>query len=232
MPKYLSSWCTFHISHNTFTNIYTLFTHFFVLFTHLLRLTTPHWAVFSISLKHLLNVVIRFFSSMLWISLLLCLSLAYNLPWIGIISLSFDWPDDESQLKEDEQLAKAIQESLNVESPPRYGNGNIYQPIPFPYSTGFRYTSSLCQWYFILHFCLQYVYPVFGWSYSLSNTFLREFSLIYLHSYFLVPGFTIAFVDSVVYGSSFSSSIFCPILYLWLLFILWSKFWVNATDYC
>ncbi|GFY86134.1 hypothetical protein Acr_04g0008720 [Actinidia rufa] len=64
-------------------------------------------------------------------------NIAYNLPWIGIISLSFDWPDDESQLKEDEQLAKAIQESLNVESPPRYGNGNIYQPIPFPYSTGF-----------------------------------------------------------------------------------------------
>lgn len=66
--------------------------------------------------------------------------------------------DNESQLKEDEQLAKALQESLNVESPPRYGNGNgygnrninvnvngtgngsgnIYQPIPFPYSTGFR----------------------------------------------------------------------------------------------
>ncbi|CAL5332307.1 hypothetical protein CsSME_00013744 [Camellia sinensis var. sinensis] len=46
--------------------------------------------------------------------------------------------DNESQLKEDEQLAKAIQESLNVESPPRHVNGNIYQPIPFPYSTGFR----------------------------------------------------------------------------------------------
>ncbi|KAI8014101.1 Protein DA1-related 1 [Camellia lanceoleosa] len=46
--------------------------------------------------------------------------------------------DTESQLKEDEQLAKAIQESLNVESPPRHVNGNIYQPIPFPYSTGFR----------------------------------------------------------------------------------------------
>ncbi|THF95895.1 hypothetical protein TEA_024403 [Camellia sinensis var. sinensis] len=46
--------------------------------------------------------------------------------------------DNESQLKEDEQLAKAIQESLNVESSPRHVNGNIYQPIPFPYSTGFR----------------------------------------------------------------------------------------------
>lgn len=53
---------------------------------------------------------------------------------------------DDSQLKEDEQLARALQESLKVESPPRNrhvngngnGNGNIYQPIPFPYSTGFR----------------------------------------------------------------------------------------------
>ncbi|XP_052201179.1 protein DA1-related 1-like isoform X1 [Diospyros lotus] len=46
--------------------------------------------------------------------------------------------DNESQLKEDEQLAKAIQESLNVESPSRDENANIYQPIPFPPSTGFR----------------------------------------------------------------------------------------------
>ncbi|KAF8405155.1 hypothetical protein HHK36_010054 [Tetracentron sinense] len=46
--------------------------------------------------------------------------------------------DNGSQLEEDEKLARAIQESLNVESPPRYGNGNMYQPIPFPFSTGFR----------------------------------------------------------------------------------------------
>ncbi|KAM0044051.1 putative transcription factor interactor and regulator LIM family [Helianthus debilis subsp. tardiflorus] len=77
---------------------------------------------------------------------------------------------DDSQLKEDEQLARALQESLKIESPSRYrnknrnrngnvnvnghgnvnvnvngnghvnvnGNGNLYQPIPFPYSTGFR----------------------------------------------------------------------------------------------
>ncbi|XP_076935337.1 protein DA1-like isoform X2 [Bidens hawaiensis] len=65
---------------------------------------------------------------------------------------------DDFQLKEDEQLARALQESLKVESPPRNrignrsgngigigignvnrnGNGNMYQPIPFPYSTGFR----------------------------------------------------------------------------------------------
>ncbi|XP_058220894.1 protein DA1-like isoform X5 [Rhododendron vialii] len=32
--------------------------------------------------------------------------------------------DYESQLKEDEQIAKALQESWNIESPPRYGPGN------------------------------------------------------------------------------------------------------------
>ncbi|XP_050126706.1 protein DA1-like isoform X2 [Malus sylvestris] len=38
----------------------------------------------------------------------------------------------DSQLQEDEQLARVIQESLNAESPPRHGNGNgnTYQPIP------------------------------------------------------------------------------------------------------
>ncbi|XP_059279201.1 protein DA1-like isoform X1 [Lycium ferocissimum] len=64
--------------------------------------------------------------------------------------------DSESQLKEDEQLARALQESLNVESPPQHvsrndhgsgngygnanvnGNGNFYHPIPFPYSASFR----------------------------------------------------------------------------------------------
>ncbi|KAK2994807.1 hypothetical protein RJ640_021039 [Escallonia rubra] len=58
--------------------------------------------------------------------------------------------DSDSQLKEDELLARALQESINAESPPREGNrdgtgtgsgtgaGNIYQPIPFPYATGFR----------------------------------------------------------------------------------------------
>ncbi|XP_058222751.1 protein DA1-like isoform X2 [Rhododendron vialii] len=46
--------------------------------------------------------------------------------------------DNESQLKEDEQLAKAIQDSWNVASPTRYGNGNLHRSIPSPYSTGFR----------------------------------------------------------------------------------------------
>ncbi|XP_062101339.1 protein DA1 isoform X2 [Humulus lupulus] len=34
--------------------------------------------------------------------------------------------DNDSQLQEDEQLARALQESLNVESPPRYENGGGY----------------------------------------------------------------------------------------------------------
>ncbi|KAH8516530.1 hypothetical protein H0E87_004757 [Populus deltoides] len=58
--------------------------------------------------------------------------------------------DVEIQLKEDEQLAKALQESLSVESPPRYGNGiprygngipyqgNAYQPYPIHFPMGFR----------------------------------------------------------------------------------------------
>ncbi|KAF7139335.1 hypothetical protein RHSIM_Rhsim07G0234800 [Rhododendron simsii] len=46
--------------------------------------------------------------------------------------------DYESQLKEDEQLAQAIQDSWNVASPTRHGNGNLHRPIPSPYSTGFR----------------------------------------------------------------------------------------------
>ncbi|XP_062021680.1 protein DA1 [Rosa rugosa] len=36
--------------------------------------------------------------------------------------------DFDSQLEEDEQLARALQESLNVDSPPRYGNGNTHPP--------------------------------------------------------------------------------------------------------
>ncbi|XP_010649208.1 protein DA1-related 1 isoform X2 [Vitis vinifera] len=45
--------------------------------------------------------------------------------------------DNESQLKEDEQLAKALQESLNMESPPRRDARNIFQPLTFS-SLGFR----------------------------------------------------------------------------------------------
>ncbi|GMH17518.1 hypothetical protein Nepgr_019359 [Nepenthes gracilis] len=48
--------------------------------------------------------------------------------------------DQESQLKEDEQLARDLQESLNTHSPPRYeyGNGNMIKPISIPYPSGYR----------------------------------------------------------------------------------------------
>ncbi|AQK79767.1 ubiquitin receptor1 [Zea mays] len=78
--------------------------------------------------------------------------------------------DKDMHLEEDEQLARAIQESLNVESPPRRngsanggtmyhppretGNayqpprengsangGNAYHPLPFMFSSGFRFIS-------------------------------------------------------------------------------------------
>ncbi|XP_072979805.1 protein DA1-like [Typha angustifolia] len=67
--------------------------------------------------------------------------------------------ENESHLEEDEQLARALQESLNVESPPHesgntyeplphensdryqpspHDNGGRYQPSPFLFSSGFR----------------------------------------------------------------------------------------------
>ncbi|KAL5564216.1 hypothetical protein UlMin_027380 [Ulmus minor] len=52
--------------------------------------------------------------------------------------------DNNSQFKEDELLARAIQESLNMESPPRYDNGNTYQPIPVYYPMGYRICAG-CQ---------------------------------------------------------------------------------------
>ncbi|XP_062158194.1 protein DA1 isoform X2 [Alnus glutinosa] len=53
--------------------------------------------------------------------------------------------DHDSQLEDDEQLALAMQESLNVESPPRYGYGNTYQPAPvyFPMG-GLRICAGCC----------------------------------------------------------------------------------------
>lgn len=70
-----------------------------------------------------------------------------------LIRISYSWIGFDSQLEEDEQLARALQESLNVESPPQhgngntyqpstppqYGNGNTYQPIPMYYPMGSRY---------------------------------------------------------------------------------------------
>ncbi|MBA0565868.1 hypothetical protein Golob_010723, partial [Gossypium lobatum] len=45
--------------------------------------------------------------------------------------------DDKSQLEDDEQLARAIQESLNFEPPPQYENVNTYQPMPVHFPTGY-----------------------------------------------------------------------------------------------
>ncbi|KAK3411433.1 hypothetical protein EUGRSUZ_I00203 [Eucalyptus grandis] len=44
----------------------------------------------------------------------------------------------ESQVEEDEQLAKALQESLSVESPHRYESGNMFPPYPFFFPSGYR----------------------------------------------------------------------------------------------
>ncbi|KAE8653995.1 Protein DA1 [Hibiscus syriacus] len=46
--------------------------------------------------------------------------------------------NDESQLEEDEQLARALQESLSFEPPPQYENVNSYQPIPVQFPMGYR----------------------------------------------------------------------------------------------
>ncbi|XP_017981387.1 PREDICTED: protein DA1 [Theobroma cacao] len=46
--------------------------------------------------------------------------------------------DDEYQLEEDEQLARALQESLNFEPPPQYENANMYQPMPVHFPMGYR----------------------------------------------------------------------------------------------
>ncbi|GAU15346.1 hypothetical protein TSUD_04150 [Trifolium subterraneum] len=62
------------------------------------------------------------------------------------LSLAEDTPkakkvkDHKSQLEEDEQLARAIEESLNLESPPKHGNdnnNNMYQPIQY-FPMGYR----------------------------------------------------------------------------------------------
>ncbi|XP_008444674.1 LIM domain-containing protein HDR3 isoform X2 [Cucumis melo] len=46
--------------------------------------------------------------------------------------------DRDYQLEEDELLAKAVQESLNLESPPQYTSGNMYQPYLPQYQFGSR----------------------------------------------------------------------------------------------
>ncbi|KAJ0097911.1 hypothetical protein Patl1_28845 [Pistacia atlantica] len=44
----------------------------------------------------------------------------------------------KAQLEEDEQLAKAIQESLSIEPPPQHDTPSIFQPFPFLYPPGYR----------------------------------------------------------------------------------------------
>ncbi|KAG7941633.1 hypothetical protein I3843_16G054800 [Carya illinoinensis] len=51
--------------------------------------------------------------------------------------------DRDSQLKDDEQLAQAIQESLNAESP-RYEYGNAYQPAPVYFPPGLSRVCAGC----------------------------------------------------------------------------------------
>jgi hypothetical protein len=46
--------------------------------------------------------------------------------------------EKDLHLEEDEQLARALQASLNVEPPPLQ-NGNSYNPFPFVYSSGYRF---------------------------------------------------------------------------------------------
>ena len=102
------------------------------------------------------------------------LVLLQNFWWIHevivCVSLSgliyFSLLDKDMHLEEDELLARAIQESLNVESPPRRngsangGNtyhpprepgttngGNAYQPLPFMFSSGFRFISTWLLYY-------------------------------------------------------------------------------------
>lgn len=65
----------------------------------------------------------------------------------GLICFLNFWIDHDSQLEDDEQLAQALQQSLNVESPPQYGYGNIYQPAPVYFPMGLRYiTFVLIRW--------------------------------------------------------------------------------------
>ncbi|KAG6729485.1 hypothetical protein I3842_01G031400 [Carya illinoinensis] len=49
-----------------------------------------------------------------------------------------------AQTKEDEQLAKALQESMYMESPPRWETENIFQPYPFNFPSKYR-ICALCN---------------------------------------------------------------------------------------
>lgn len=54
--------------------------------------------------------------------------------------------ENVSQLEEDEQLAKALQESmLNMDSPPRHDNRSTLQPFPLLFPSGFRRICTGCN---------------------------------------------------------------------------------------
>ncbi|GAA0170572.1 hypothetical protein LIER_24801 [Lithospermum erythrorhizon] len=46
--------------------------------------------------------------------------------------------ENDSHLEEDEQLAKALQESLSFDSPPRYNYGSVFPPYPYLYPPSYR----------------------------------------------------------------------------------------------
>ncbi|GMP31646.1 hypothetical protein CsSME_00005778 [Camellia sinensis var. sinensis] len=46
--------------------------------------------------------------------------------------------DNDSHLEEDEQLAKALQESMKMDSPPRYDYGSLFPPYPYFNPSGYR----------------------------------------------------------------------------------------------
>ncbi|KAL5573985.1 hypothetical protein UlMin_023582 [Ulmus minor] len=66
----------------------------------------------------------------------LCYNYGYYYSLEPLIKVVLFWIDNNSQFEEDELLARAIQECLNVESPLISDNGNKYQPAPVYYSMG------------------------------------------------------------------------------------------------
>lgn len=59
--------------------------------------------------------------------------------WIPMLIL-LDDDDNDSHIEEDEELAKALEESLNVDiSPPQNDYGNVIPPLSYSYSGGYRY---------------------------------------------------------------------------------------------
>lgn len=64
----------------------------------------------------------------------------------------FPFSDNKANLEDDEQLARAVQESLNSQSPPRQ-NGRINQPFPNSFPP-VRYLSYGCL--LVISLCLVY----------------------------------------------------------------------------